>query len=489
MSEKTPKPELNLKELLGGREVVTRFAPSPTGLLHGGNYRTALFCYLVARHYKGTFYLRIEDTDRARSKKEYEDNILETLNWLSLKTDPVPGTRDGIWRQSERKEAHTAYLKKLIAEGKAYVSTETNPETKVTSDLIRFKNPNKKVTFNDAIRGPITFDTTEHADFIIAKNIEEPVFHFAVVADDADMGVTVVIRGEDHISNTARHILIQEALGVPTPLYAHLPLVLATDRTKLSKRKGAKALTQYRDAGILPEAMINFLALTGWNPAEKDAAGKEREIFSVDELISKFRLDRVQKSSAIFNEEKLHWINKEHMKLMPTSAFADIARATITQHFASSPLTTAILASNEHLALIARLASERSETLVAVADAVKSMSYLFQTPSYDPTNLMWKESVITETQTYLQKVHELIRALPADAPWTNAHIKEAVWNYVNLVGKGHVLWPFRIALSGAERSPDPFTLAELLGRAETEARLATAINALEKLEQQKTASK
>lgn len=480
MSEKTAKPVLNIKDLLGGREVVTRFAPSPTGLLHGGNYRTALFCYLVARHYNGTFYLRIEDTDRARSKKEYEDNILETLQWLSLKNDPVPNTPDGIWRQSARKDAHTQYLKKLIAEGKAYISTETNPETNTTSDLVRFKNPNKKVTFNDAIRGPITFDTTEHGDFIIAKNIEEPVFHFAVVADDADMGVTVVIRGEDHISNTARHILIQEALGVPTPLYAHLPLVLATDRSKLSKRKGAKALTHYRDSGVLPAAMINFLALTGWNPAEKDAAGKEREIFTVEELIGLFRLDRVQKSSAIFNEEKLFWINKEHMKLLPASTFADIARSTINAHFSASPLAKRILDSEQYLAHIAKLASERSDTLVAVAESIQTMSYLFHTPSYDPALLMWKESVITETQTYLQKVLELIRALPADAAWSAQHVKDAIWNYVNLVGKGHVLWPLRIALSGAERSPDPFTLAELLGRNETEARVATAIAELEK---------
>ena len=217
-------------------KIVTRFAPSPTALMHAGSYRTAVFSYLYAKQNKGKFILRIEDTDKARSTKEFEKNITESLEWLEL-------THDEFYRQSERTEIYTEWLNKLIKEDKAYVSDERNSqntERKITEgevmrdSVIRFRNSNKKVKFHDVIRGDIEFDTTELGDFIIAKSLTEPIFHFVVVLDDFLMGITHVIRGEDHISNTPRQILIQEALGAPTPLYAHLPLVLAPDRSKLS---------------------------------------------------------------------------------------------------------------------------------------------------------------------------------------------------------------------------------------------------------------
>jgi glutamyl/glutaminyl-tRNA synthetase len=200
-------------------KVVTRFAPSPTGLLHAGNYRTALFSYIFTLQNKGKFVLRIEDTDKARSKKEYEYNIIESLNWLGIKYDE-------FYRQSDRTEIHKSYIKKLIDSGKAYISKEIPKEAGDRSEVIRFKNPNKKVSFVDLVRGKIEFDTTDLGDFIIAKSMEEPVFHLVVVVDDFEMGITHIIRGEDHISNTPRHILIQEALSIPTPLYAHIPLLL-----------------------------------------------------------------------------------------------------------------------------------------------------------------------------------------------------------------------------------------------------------------------
>src|SRR3989344_3256503 len=196
--------------------IVTRFAPSPTGLFHAGNYRTAIFSFLFARHHGGKFILRIEDTDRARSKKEYEDNILDALQWLNLEYDEMH-------RQSEWVGEHERQLRQLVEKGAAYVSKEKN-EAGEERELIRFKNPNRLVTFNDAVRGDITFDTTELKDFAIAKSFTEPLFHFVVVADDARQGVTHVIRGDEHISNTPRQILIYEALGAPLPLYAHLPL-------------------------------------------------------------------------------------------------------------------------------------------------------------------------------------------------------------------------------------------------------------------------
>src|SRR3989344_2040909 len=286
----------------GKEKVITRFPPSPTGPLHIGNVRTALFNYLYARQNNGSFIVRIEDTDKTRSKKEYEDEMLESLEWLGLK-------RDGeLLHQSERTEIYKKYLQKLINENKAYISTETEGENR---EVVRFRNPNKSVKFDDLIRGVVEFDTTELGDFIVAKSVDEPLYHLAVVIDDCESGITHVIRGEDHISNTPRQILIQEAIGAARPFYAHLPLVLAQDRSKLSKRRHGESasLNYYRHKGYSPEAIINYLALLGWNP------GTEQEIFTLEELINVFDLSRVHKGGAIFDEKKLAWVNKKNFNL------------------------------------------------------------------------------------------------------------------------------------------------------------------------------
>ena len=283
-------------------KIVTRFAPSPTGLLHIGNYRTAVFSYLYARKYGGKFILRIEDTDKERSKKEYEENIIESLKWLGLDYDEM-------FRQSENIDSHRKYLQKLIDDGHAYISKELAKDgSGVERELVRFKNKNEVITFIDAIRGPIVTDTKDLGDFVIAKSLSSPLFHLAVVVDDYEEGVTHVIRGEDHIPNTARQILIASALSFPSPIYAHLPLVLEESRTKLSKRKGALPVTAYRDMGYLPEAMLNFMAFTGWNP------GGEREIYTLKELVDIFEIEKVHKGGAVLNKEKLAWMNKEHMR-------------------------------------------------------------------------------------------------------------------------------------------------------------------------------
>ena len=278
------------------RQVVTRFAPSPTGLLHVGNYRTAIFSYLYARQHGGKFILRIEDTDKERSKKEYEDNIIESLKWLGLDYDE-------FYRQSENTVNYVHILTRMITDGLAYESQEDGKH------LIRFKNPNKNITFKDMIRGDITFNTTELGDFIIAKNLITPLFHFAVVVDDHAQGITHIIRGEDHISNTPRQILIYEALNYTVPTYAHLPLVFDENRSKLSKRKGALALLEYKDRGYSAEAMFNAIAFIGWSPSKS-----EKEIYSKEELIRDFSLERVKKGGAAFNEEKLKWFDKQHKK-------------------------------------------------------------------------------------------------------------------------------------------------------------------------------
>ncbi|MEK9161622.1 MAG: glutamate--tRNA ligase family protein, partial [Patescibacteria group bacterium] len=280
------------------KKIVVRFPPSPTGLFHMGNARTLLFNYLFAKKNNGRIVLRLEDTDKERSREEYSQDIIDNLKWLGIEPDSLVAIR-----QSERGPVYKKYLEKMISEGKAYFSKETVVEEGQRDQVIRFKNPNKKIVFNDLIRGDIEFDTTELKDFIIAKSLEEPVYHLAVVVDDYEMGVSHIIRGDDGISNTPRQILIQEAIGAPRPVYAHLPLILTQDRTKLSKRKhGEKvSVTFYRNAGYLPEAVVNFLALIGWNP------GDEREIFSKEELIKEFSLERIQKSAGIFNVERLDW--------------------------------------------------------------------------------------------------------------------------------------------------------------------------------------
>ena len=307
---------------MSAKPIITRFAPSPTGFLHMGGARTALFNHLFTKKLEGKVILRIEDTDKLRSTAEYEASIIDSLKWLDISYNQT-------FKQSEREEIYKKYLKKLIDEGKAYVSKEIpteedlpagrhgkeNPDFR--SEVIRFKNPGKKVSFTDLIRGEITFDTTELKDFVIAKSLEEPLYHLAVVIDDFEMGITHVVRGDDHISNTPRQILIQEAIGAPRPIYAHLPIILATDKSKLSKRKHGEAvsLNFYRDKGYIPEAIINFLALLGWNP------GTDQELFTMDELIKTFDISKVQKGGAVFNTEKLDWINRQYIAKMSEEDF------------------------------------------------------------------------------------------------------------------------------------------------------------------------
>ncbi len=283
--------------------VVTRIPPSPTGRFHIGTARTALFNYLFARHEGGHVILRSEDTDRTRSKKEYEDEIIAGLTWLGI-------TYDSFSRQSENTARYRELLEKLVREGKAFISSEPAKDDPARLvEVVRLKNPGVQVTFADLIRGDITFDTTELGDFVIARSLDDALYHFTVVVDDMDAKVSHVIRGEDHISNTPRQILIQEALGAPRPAYAHLPLILDDRRAKLSKRSGtATSVMDYKDEGFLPEALVNYLALLGWSP------GDDREHFSLAQLVEEFSLDHVQKSGAAWSREKLISVNPHCMR-------------------------------------------------------------------------------------------------------------------------------------------------------------------------------
>jgi glutamyl-tRNA synthetase len=440
-------------------KIRVRFAPSPTGLFHVGSARVALFNYLFARQNKGAFVLRIEDTDKERSKPEYEKDILDGMTWLGL-------DHDEQYKQSERTAIYKKYLEQLIKEDKAYISKEEPKEAGERSEVIRFRNPNKKVTFNDLIRGEIAFDTTELGDFVIAKSIDEPIFHFVVVVDDFEMHITHIIRGEDHISNTPRHILIQEALGAPTPIYAHLPLILDEKRAKLSKRvHGEKtSVKYYKEMGYLPKAFINFLALLGWNP------GNDEEIMSLDELVKKFDMHKVQKGGAIFNMEKLLWFNKEYLnRLSEKEKMAELA-SRLPKKFQDKAM----------LEKISRMIIERIHIWSDVDALVKNgeLDYFFEMPKLDADMLVWKKGgTKEEAKENLAEASKLLESVQDDK-FDGEGLQGIIMPLAEKRGKGNVLWPLRVALSGREKSPDPFTLLAIFGKHDSIQRIAAAINIL-----------
>jgi glutamyl-tRNA synthetase len=433
-------------------QVITRFPPSPTGYLHIGRARTALFNYLFSRHNDGKMILRIEDTDKERSKKEYEESILECLEWLHIKYD------EGPFRQSERNEVYKKYIKQLIDSGSAYISKEVPKEEGGRAEVIRFKNPNKKITFTDIIRGEVAMDTTDLGDFVIARTMEEPIYHLTAVVDDHEMGITHVIRGEDHISNTPRQILIQEALGAARPLYAHIPLILAPDKSKLSGRHGAVSVTEYKDKGYLPEALVNYLALLGWNP------GTEQELFSLDELIKVFDLSKVQKGGAIFNIEKLNWFNKNYIEKLDSATFAKHAEPFLPKDL-----------SKDFLDKLLPLLKEKISFFGEIPELFKGeLSFIYPLPAYEKSKLNWKqEKESSVTKSHIKTLMGILNELQ-DKNFTKEIIKEKIWPYAEEKGRGNVLWPMRFALSGKDRSPDPFILAEILGKKETLQRLNAA---------------
>ncbi|MDE1919480.1 MAG: glutamate--tRNA ligase [Patescibacteria group bacterium] len=437
-------------------QIVTRIAPSPTGQMHIGTVRTALFNYIFAKQHGGTYFVRIEDTDKERSRAEWIDAIWKDFEWCGL-------TPDARYIQSEHAERHRELLAALVAEGKAYVSKEPSrddPSRQV--EVVRLKNPGTRITFTDLIRGDVSFDTAELGDFVIARAIDDPLYHFAVVVDDKDAGVTHIIRAEEHLSNTPRQILIQEALGFSRPQYAHIPLILAPDRTKLSKRKHAASLEHYRDEGYLPEAIINYLALLGWNP------GTDEEHFSLSELVERFSLDRVQKSGAIFDETKLKSVNQHWMRKLSIDDF--ITRGALEANDSNT------------LRLAVPLLKERARTFGEARELLSGeLSCLFTQPSLDKSQLLAKEPKDRPgiAATALKSLSEAVRELPAEISADG--VKEALMPLADAEeargkgGRGAVLWPLRYALSGQERSPDPFTLISILGPVEAASRVEKAV--------------
>ena len=396
------------------QKIKVRIAPSPTGSLHVGTARTALFNFLFARHHGGKFLVRIEDTDVERSNKEFEKDILEGLEWLGIVSDEV------MVRQSDRLDIYKKYVKQLV---------DKNLASEVDGAVI-LKNSKTEIIFTDLVRGKIKFEDVPN-ELVILKSDGTPTYNFAVVVDDYEMGITHVIRGEDHISNTPRQILVIEALGFSRPQYIHIPMILASDRSKLSKRHGAVSLLEYRKKGYLAQAMLNYLALLGWNP------GTEQEIFTLDELIKQFDIAKIQKSGAIFDEKKLDWVNKEHIK---------------------------------HL-----LPEEQKKILLK---SIENEPYMRSEPELDVGKIGWKDTNKGETLRHLETVRELIQK---NATLKNATLGVAeIMVYAEKEGKGNVLWPVRYALTGLDASPDPFTILEILGKEKSLKRLEKAIMALRK---------
>lgn len=502
-----------LKSLFKKETIRTRFAPSPTGLFHIGNVRTALFNFLFSKKYGGKFILRLEDTDLNRYKPEYESDILETLKWLNLYWD------EGPYKQSERLDIYTKYLRQLLDNDDAFYcfhskeflkqEHEEQIRAKKTpvhncefkkiplrdaerhllkeSALVRFKTPvDLEISFIDLIRGEIRFNSdTLGGDFSLAKAESPdkflPLYNFAVVIDDFEMNISHVIRGEDHISNTPKQILIQQVLKMPMPKYAHLPLILGSDKSKLSKRHAAIAVSEYCEAGYLPEALLNFIALLGWNP------GTDKEIFNLEELIREFDLNKVQKSGAVFNMEKLDWLNGYYLRQLSLDELTKriipflIKDGLIDSDFSPigglPPDGRAEASGWEYLKKILALEQPRLKKLGEIGERV---IFFFKIPKYEPELLIWRDMFFKDIAISLDVSLKTLSEIN-ESEFTRDNLEKVLLKEAERAknkDKGRLLWPLRVALTGLEASSGPFEILEILGKKESVKRIETAIKKL-----------
>lgn len=486
--------------------VVTRFAPSPTGFMHIGGARTALYAYMWALKNNGTFILRIEDTDTEREVEGSIEHIQKTLSWLGIewKYGPDKPGPFGSCIQSERLDTYKVYAQKLIDKGLAYPDPYTSEELEAFRKIaeeekrpflyrkhrpayaeegakdrpvwdgtqaLRFKVSNpRRMKWFDVVRGELEAGEEAVDDFILIKKDGYPTYNFAHIIDDLMMGVTHVMRGEEFISSTPKFLALYEALEIPVPTLVTLPPILRNDKTKkLGKRDGAKDILDYQKEGFLPDAMINFLALVGWNP------GTEKEVFTRAELIEAFDLAQVQKSGGVFNEEKLRWMNKEHLKTIPKNEVS----LAIKNHLEKSERVRDLgwNLSDELIARITPVVLDRIEVYSDIDTMIvdRDLDYYFSEPAYDALSLRWKEEKdLVKTVAHLTSVKSILTDLP-DSKWQEESIKAAVWPYAEQEGRGQVLWPLRYALSGKDKSPNPFTLSEILGKEVTLRRIDEAL--------------
>jgi len=471
------------------KKVVTRFAPSPTGFMHVGGVRTALFAWAWARKNNGRFILRIEDTDKAREVEGSITHIIESLKWLGITWDEGVdiGGPHAPYLQSERLDSYRKYAEELIKKGFAYpdpyseqeiselrlkaeeekrlfLYRDHRPEVFETWDgtkPLRFKVPEiKSYEWHDAVRGDLKAGPEALDDFILIKSDGYPTYNFAHIIDDLEMGVTHIMRADEFIASTPKFLALYDALGITPPVFVTLPPILGEGgNKKLGKRDGAKDILEYRNEGYLPEAMMNFLAFLGWNP------GGEQEILSASQFVELFDIEKIHKAGAMFNEDKLEWMNKEHIRLQTKEEQLAYLKTYL-------PTYDVALLEKLRPVIIDRI-SYYSQAALIEADELR---FFKDRPQVPGEKLLWKDKTKEESQTHLAACKNLLREASYDSAET---IKLAIMPYAEEAGKGNVLWPLRMALSGQEKSVDPFTICYVLGYEEVAARIDAAILTLE----------
>ena len=462
--------------------VITRFPPSPTGYLHIGGARTALFNWLFARHHKGQFVLRIEDTDQIRSTEESIKAILDAMEWLSLDWDQGP------FYQTQRLEVYREYLQKLIENGSAYYCQCTPDELEKRRQealaagrkpkydglcrnlglgpgpnrVIRFRSPDTGTTvLNDLIKGPIFFENSELDDLVIQRSDGMPTYNFAVVVDDITMNITHIIRGDDHVNNTPRQILIYQALGVKLPFFGHVPMILGQDRARMSKRHGATSVMAYKEMGFLPEALVNYLVRLGWSHGDQ-------EIFNREELIGKFSLDNVGKAPSVFDPEKLLWLNAHYLREKDPEELVPLLHPFLDSMGYPQK-------SKEFLAKAIKTLQPRVQTLVELAQSMKF--YMADTIEYDPSAAQkFLTSAIKEA------FFKLISAMGNLETFDEANLERIFRQIVvDEMGMklGKIAQPVRVALTGMTASPGLFEVIDVLGKDTVLKRMKTALEYIE----------
>ena len=458
-----------------------RFAPSPTGQLHLGGARTALSNYLFTKNQGGKFLVRIEDTDLERSKKEYTDQICQSLDWLGLKWD------EELVYQSSNTSVYKSYLDALLKNNKAYMCFaskkeldeirkesnsfhypgiwrdrdvgDINNEIKKGSPFtVRLKTPQDgKTSFEDLIYGNISVENNEIDDFIIARSDGSPVYNLTNVVDDSLMEITHVIRGEDHVSNTPKQILIYNALGFEVPTFAHLPMILGEDKKRLSKRHGATGVNEYESMGYQPDALLNYLVLLGWNP------GTEEEIFDLDSLVKNFDIRKVQKKSATYDQKKFNWISSQHLMKEDSEK--------VLNRLGSIDPEWGECKSQDYLLKVIDLIKPRSNSLT---DLINQSQYFFSSPkNFDSTKLkkIWKQDTS-------EKIIELKNVLNSINSWAANELESNFKSFTDQkgIGIGKVMQPMRFLICGSLQGPSLFDLMELIGKEESLKRINYAIN-------------
>ncbi len=468
-------------------KVVTRFAPSPTGFMHVGGVRTALYAYLWAKKNKGTFILRIEDTDKEREVEGSIAHIIESLKWLGIDWDQGPeiGGPHAPYLQSERLGTYKKYAQILINKGFAYpdpyseeevnqfrekaelakkpfLFREHRPETFDVWDgskPLRFKVPEiKSYKWNDLVYGDLSAGPEALDDFILIKSDGYPTYNFAHIVDDIEMGISHVMRGQEFISSVPKFLSLYEALGIEPPLFATLPPIMGSDgNKKLSKRDGAKDILEYKNEGYLPGAMINFLALLGWNP------GDDREIFTIEELIETFDISRVGHSGAQWNDDKLNWINKEHIKKLSEEELKENIFKYLPEDLKKEKL----------IPLITERISKWSDIKEMVVKG--ELDFFYKQPEYESEKLIYKNTGAEKISENLKKAISELGKID-EKEFTVLNVKNVLMQIANnLESRGELLHPVRYALSGLDKSPDPFLIASILGKNETLSRLQKAV--------------